>query len=165
MWWPGMRLAQTYISYTNTLSNIVTMYTFLPRHFNIKDFPLYVNHSSLVPRCSKSWKERLVHTLRMCSYPGFSGELGNFRKIYSVTLTSVLSSRFLRPATDHAPSKRWQESDENAQLFTCKNYSPVCPFQVNTVAREWCNLSLWNSSIALNEMTQAVAVKAITFLT
>ena len=108
------------------------------------------------------------YTLCMRGSPGFSGELGNFRKIYSVTLTSVfqsISPVWKMPAIDHAPSKLWWESDKNTQLFACKNYSPVCPFQVNTVAREWCNLSLWSASIALNEMIQAVAVKVIAFLT
>ena len=98
----------------------------------------------------------------------FSGKLRNFRKINSVTLTLAcqsISPVWKMPAIDHALSKRWWGSDENTQLFTCKNYSPVCPFQVNTVASEWCNLSLWSSLIALNEMIQAIAVKVITFLT
>ena len=78
--------------------------------------------------------------------PRFSGELGNFCKIYFVTLTSVcqsISPVWKMPAIDHVPLKRWRGNDENTQLFTCKNYSPICPFQVNTVTREWCNLSLF----------------------
>ena len=113
--------------------------------------PLLAHHSSwsslsLVPRYLKKL-EGDTHCLRMCGSPSFSGELGNFRKIYSVTLTSVcqlISPVWKMPGIDHALSKRWRGSDENMQLFACKNYLPVCPFQVNTVAREWCNLSLWS---------------------
>ena len=123
--------------------------------------------ASLVPRHSKN-QEGVPGTqcLHMCGSSGFSGELGNFCKIYSVTLSSIcqsISPVWKMPAIDHALSKRWRGSDENTQLFACKNYSPICPFQVNTVAREGCNLSLWSSSIALNEMIQAIVVKAIAF--
>ena len=123
---------------------------------------------SLVPRRSKLEGAPGTHCLRMCSSPGFSGELGNFHKIYSVTLTSVCQSISLvwtMPAIDHDLLKRWRGNDENTQHFTCKNFSPVHSFQVNTVAREWCNLSLWSSSIALNKMIQATAVKMIAVLT
>ena len=46
--------------------------------------------TSLVPR---NRREHLVHTVCACAAPQvFSGKLGNFRKIYSVTLTSACQS-------------------------------------------------------------------------
>ena len=50
-----------------------------------------------------------THCLCMRGSPGFSGEIGNSRKIYSVTLTSLcqmISPVWKMPAIDHAPSKR-----------------------------------------------------------
>ena len=40
----------------------------------------------------------------------------------------------------------------------------VCPFQLNAVAHDWCNLSLWNLPIALNEAMHTTTIKAILFL-
>ena len=94
----------------------------------------------------KSERAPGTHMFAHARFPRFSGELGNFRKIYFVTLNLVcqsISPLWKMPAIDHAQSKRWRRSDEDTQLFACKNYSPVCPFQVNT-ARDWCNLSLWS---------------------
>ena len=109
-----------------------------------------------------------THCLRMCGSPGFSGELGNFCKICSITLSSVCQSISLvwkMLAIDLLRQNDDTGSDGNTQPFACKSYSPVCPFQVNTVACERCNLCLWSSSIALNEMIQANAVKTIAFVT
>ena len=69
-------------------------------------------------------------------------EFGNSRKICSITLTSAKHADFSHkkmPATDPALCRRWQGSNKSTQLFACKSYPQVCPFQ----------LTLWHMNDAI----------------
>ena len=117
-----------------------------------------------------SWEKRAWYILfALAQFQPRFWEFGNFHKICSVTLTSVRHANFSHikkmPATDHTLCRRSWGSDEGTQPFICRNCPCVRPFQLNTVACDWCNLSLWSSPIALNEAIQTITVKAILLLT
>ena len=120
---------------------------------------------------SRVWAEKKepgTHCLRMLSFPRISGNLEISQKTCSVTLTSARHTDFSRikdAATDHALCGRRQGSDEGTRFFACRNCPCIHPLQLNTLARDWHNLSLWSSPITSNEAMQAVTVKAILFLT
>ena len=46
-----------------------------------------------------------------------------------------------------------------------QNHPHIHSFQLNAVAHDWHNLSLWSSPITLNKAMQTVAIKAMLFLT
>ena len=51
------------------------------------------------------------------------------------------------------------------KLFTYRNYPCSRAFQLNAMARDWCNLSLWSLPNVVNEVMQTVNVRTILFLT
>ena len=51
------------------------------------------------------------------------------------------------------------------KLFTYRNYPCIRAFQLNAMARDWRNLSLWSLLIVVNEVMQTVNVRTILFLT
>ena len=130
---------------------------------------LCICNTSLVLRLMRGRGERAWYTLFVhAQFSQDFWEFGNSCKICSVTLTSTRHTDFSRikmPATGHALCRRWWGNDEGTQLFACKSCPHVRPFQLNAVAREWRNLSIWSSPITSNEAMQTVTDKAILFVT
>ena len=129
--------------------------------------PTFVRvYGSLVCRlsCVGGGKEPVTQRLRMLSSPRISGNFGNFRKICFVALISMRHAHVKEPATDHSPWG-WRRSNKGNKLLAHRNDSCVCPFQVNSTACDWCNLTLWSLPIVLNEAMQTATINAILLLT
>ena len=50
------------------------------------------------------------------------------------------------------------------KLFAYRNYPCIHLSQPNAMARDWCNFSLWNLPIVVNEVMQTVKVRTILIL-
>ena len=99
-------------------------------------------------------KEPGTHCLRLLSSPRISGNLGNFRKTCPLHKPPRDMPTFHAremPSTHYALGGRWRRSDRGNKLFAYRNYPCVRAFQLNAMARDWCNFSLWSLPIVLNE--------------
>ena len=122
---------------------------------------------NLVPRlmCMDREKRTWYTLFPHAQFPQDFWEFGNFHKIYSVTLTSARHAYFFHMKDAyHWPALcgRWQGSDEDTQLFACRN----CLFIPPKHCSMWLTqFSLWSSLIASNEAKQTVTIRVILFLT
>ena len=131
---------------------------------------LYIQCISLVPRLLCMGEEKsLVHTVCACSV--FSGFLGIWKFPWNMLrYTKLWEAYQLFPYKRCLPlTTLCVNNDEGATKVLSSSLVFNCPcirpFQLNTVAREWRNLSLWSSPIASNEAMQTVTGKAILFVT